>query len=175
MVGHAGIMKQAHQLLFLAAVFGFSLSGCASADDRYPSLAVRDAERVQDTLEPALSDQPEVIGQSNLDALVAPVDRAQEAHAQFTAMEGQVRSLVFASRGIGPEDDRRAQALAGFAQLTSLRAKTALALSDLDLLELKAATGFKRTQEIREFQSTILKLIEQQDKTLDSLNEAMTR
>lgn len=175
MVGHAGIMKQVYQLLCFAAVAGLSLTGCASSDGRYPSLAVRDTERVQGTLEPAPSDQPEVIGIENLDALIAPVDRAKEAHAQFTAIEDEVRTLVNASRGVGPEDDRRAQALAGFAQLTSLRAKTALALSDLDLLEVKAATGFTRTQEIREFQSTILRLIEQQDATLDSLNEAMTR
>lgn len=168
-------MKQSQQYLGLAVLVSLSLTGCASADARYPSLAVRDAERVQGTLEPASSEEPSVIGISNLDALTAPHDRAREAHARFTAMESEVRNLIAASSGLGPEDDRRARALAGFAQLTTLRAQTALALSDLDLLEVKAATGFKRTREIRDFQSSIIEMIEQQDAALDSLDKAMTR
>lgn len=157
----------------MAALVGLSLAGCAAADGRYPSLAVRDAERVQATIDPAPSDQPVVFAVSNLEALDAPFKRAGDAHARFTAMQPEVRALVAASRGLGPENDRRARALVGFAALTSLRSQTALALSELDLLEVNAATGFENARAIRDFQNAVLTMITQQDAALDSLNEAL--
>lgn len=157
----------------MATLIGFSLAGCASADGRYPSLAVRDAERVQGSFEPAPTDQNAATGTINPETLDAPFKRASDAHARFTAMQPEVRALVSASRGLSRENDRRARALVGFATLTSLRSQTALALSDLDLLEVNAATGFERTREIRDFQNAVLRMITQQDAALDSLNEAM--
>ena len=167
-------MKSIYTKICLAVLLGAGLGGCASADGQYPSLAVRDAERVQGTFTPpSPSDQPAVIGITNLDELLAPVDRAEKANAQFLALQSEVRALVSGAQGLGVEDDRRAQALAGLAQLTSLRGQTALALSDLDLLEAKAATAFERTKEIRDFQTGIRTMIGEQDAVLDSLGAAL--
>ncbi|MEO1220390.1 MAG: hypothetical protein AAFY42_03425 [Pseudomonadota bacterium] len=159
----------------LIAILALALGACASADGRYPSLAIRDAERAQGTLNPRPSTDDAVDGITDMDALLAPLDRAQEAHAEFTAQKDQVNALVLASRGIGPEDDRRARALVGLAALTSLRGQTALALADLDQLEVSAATEFKRTREIRDLQASIQQLIQQQDQTLDSLAEMLAQ
>ena len=158
-----------------AGLAGLILSACAASDGRYPSLAVRDAERVQGTFEPAPPSLPAAGNPVDNRQLSAPLTRAKEAHALFTARQDEVSALVTASRGLGPEDDRRAQALVGLADLTSLRGQTAVALSDLDQLEAEAATGFARTEDIREVQASILELIAQQDVTLDSLSEKLAQ
>jgi hypothetical protein len=162
-------MMKLPTLYTFSVLLAFALGGCASADGRYPSLAVRDAERAQGTLDPSPPIEAEVVGTTDMNALLAPLDRAQEAHAKFAAQQDEVTALALASRGVGPEDDRRSRALVGLAALTSLRGQTALALADLDQLEIAAATEFKRTKEIRDLQATIRQLIAEQDTTLDSL------
>ena len=159
----------------LTVLLAFAVGGCASADGRYPSLAVRDAERAQGTLEPAAPAVPSVIAITNLESLDAAINRAEATHTKFTSLQGDVAALVSASRGLGPENDTRARALIGVAQLASLRAETALALADLDVMEAKAASGFKRTKDIRDFQAVIMKLLAQQDETLDSLSETLSQ
>jgi hypothetical protein len=159
----------------LSVLLAFALGGCASADGRYPSLAVRDAERAQGTLNPSPPSQPSAIGITDLDALMAPLDRARDADAKFAAQKDEVNALIAASSGLGPEDDRRARALIGYAELTSLRGQTALALSDLDQLETSSATQFKRTKDINDLQTSIQRMIAQQDETLDSLSEMLSQ
>ena len=171
----AGIMTKPPLPLYLSALIAFALAGCASADGRYPSLAVRDAERAQGTLSPSPPDEPFVIGVTDAEALFAPHTKASETHALFNEQLGDVTELVRASSGLGPEDDRRARALVGLASLTSLRGQTALALSDLDQLEAAAATQFKRTNEINDLQASIQKMIAQQDAALDSLTEMLSQ
>ena len=159
----------------LIAILSLSLGACASADGRYPSLAIRDSERAQGTLAPLPPTDGAEAGMTDMDAILAPLERAQAAHAEFTAQQDQVSAIVLASRGLGPEDDRRARALVGLAALTSLRGQTALALADVDQLEVRAATEFKRTKEIRDLQASIVQLIQQQDETLDSLAELLAQ
>lgn len=157
----------------LGLALNAALAGCAGADGRYPSLAVRDAERVQGTLTPT-NDEPEISSQApQIEAIEAIIGQAQSAHASFSAQKGEVSALVMSARGFSIEDDRHARALTGLAQLTSLRGQTALALSQLDLMEAKAATGFKRTQDIRALQNAILRMIAEQDATLETLSETL--
>ena len=93
----------------------------------------------------------------------------------FTAQKDEVNALIQASNGLGPEDARRARALIGYAELTSLRGQTALALSDLDQLEASAATQFKRTKDISDLQASIQQMLAQQDEALDSLSEMLAK
>ena len=168
-------MKKPPTPFTLSILLAFALGGCASADGRYPSLAVRDAERAQGTLTPSPPEQPTGTGITDLDGLMAPLDRAKEADAMFTAQKDEVNALIQASNGLGPEDDRRARALIGYAELTSLRGQTALALSDLDQLEASAATQFKRTKDISDLQASIQQMLAQQDEALDSLSEMLAK
>lgn len=168
-------MQKAPSPFTLSILLAFALGGCASADGRYPSLAVRDAERATGMLTPAAPAPPAKNGVVDTEQLLAPLDRAQAAHAQFTMRQSEVKTLVLSSSGHGPEDDARARALVGLADLTSLRGQTALALSDLDQLEASAATQFGRTNEIRDLQASIQQMIAQQDAALDSLSEMLTK
>lgn len=168
-------MRSLNPAICAALCLGVVLSGCASAEGRYPSLAVRDAERTQGTLRPTPASESSAVAAINPEQLLAPATRAKESHSKFTAQQGEVNDLVLASIGRGPEDDLRARALVGLAGLTSLRGQTALALSDLDRLEVAAATEFKPTKEIRDQQASVQQMIAQQDAALDSLSEMLAK
>ena len=166
--------RHLHQIccpIVLAAMLG----GCAAADGRYPSLAVRDAERVSGTINPSAPDIQTPITPLNLAPIKAAIARAEAANSKFASQTVEVRTLVAAARGSGLDSDRRSHALAALAGLTSLRGQTALALADIDLLEAKAASGFERTQEIREAQSAVVRLVMAQDEALDSLSAQLAR
>lgn len=159
----------------LGALLALTVGGCASTDGRYPSLAIRDAERAQGTLTPSPPEQPAVVGITDLDGLMAPLVRARKIDAEFAAQKDEVNALILASSGLGPDDDRRARALIGYAELTSLRGQTALALSDLDQLEAAAAIQFKRPKDINDLQASIQRMLAQQDEALDSLSETLAK
>ncbi|WP_298302313.1 hypothetical protein [uncultured Erythrobacter sp.] len=166
-------MKITRHFTLASALCALTLSGCASADGRYPSLDIRPAERALGTLHPT---KPEILPTppaTDLASIQSALDRALSANTSFIAQETDALDLANAASGDGPESDRRARALIAMAGLTSLRGKTALALADLDLLEVQAATGFSETNAIRSAQSSIKQMITTQDATLDSVAEAL--
>lgn len=151
------------------------LSACAGADDRYPSLAVRDAERVQGSLTPAPSADntpPRVVDAGSINTAL---EQARSAHSEFTKHQGEVGQLVVAARGLSSDDDRRAEALSGMAQLISLHGQTNLALGDLDTLEAQAASDFGETEQIRAAQVSVLRMVATQELMLESLNENLAQ
>jgi len=168
-------MKQPHRILCPVALLGLSITGCASSDDRYPSLAVRDAERAMGTLSTANPGTNILAETPDFAPVQAALDRAKRANDAFVAEQAGVRDLVLATRGLSIENDRRSRALVGLARLTSLRSQTALALADLDQIEVRAATAFADVKDIRRAQSSVLRLVTAQDTVLDSLDEGLTR
>lgn len=149
----------------LAAVL---LAGCAGSSDAYPSLAIREAERVSGEFTPATPDTSPAPVASGED-ISAILDQAKGAHRIFQAEQPGAQQLARAAAGAGIESAEYARALVALAQLTSLRGQTVIAMSNLDDLEVKAATGFAPTEGIRAAQAEIAMLVNEQTITIDSL------
>ncbi|MEL7447004.1 MAG: hypothetical protein AAGK02_14550, partial [Pseudomonadota bacterium] len=132
-----------------------ALSACAGSGDRYPSLAIRDAERNTGQFTPALANtnqEAPVISRTDLSAIVS---RASSAHDAFLALAPAARNAVESANGLSPENNNWAHAQVVLADLGTQRSETLLALGDLDLLEAKAATTFAPTNDIIEAQSRV--------------------
>ena len=147
------------------------LAGCAGSGDKYPSLAIRDVERVQGEYNPVPSPDPEpiraVASAGDLNALVA---QALKASADFNATLPRARSRISAGRGQSSDSNARQIALVALADLTSIANDTATPLGDLDRLKAEAATTFAPVAEIEAARAQVLPLVEEQGRTLDSLS-----
>lgn len=164
-----------HQLLLVSAASAL-LSGCASSSDQYPSLAIRDAERVTGQFNPGPADEDVVSTAQQPSAagdISRLVDRAQESHRSFVAARSATSRLVADARGSGSESEVRADALIALADLSSKRSDTAIALADLDLMAAQSATQFASTAALAEAQELVLELVTQQDVALAQLWEQL--
>lgn len=165
------------QLPFVLAPF--MLFACQSAGADYPSLAIRDAERVQGTFEVAGSNeaapQPEPLQQGTLDRLGLLVEQARRAHTQFMEAAPGARSTVSAARGSSVESDSWAAAQVALADLESTRSSAAIALGDLDLLFADATLSFTERDAIGEARETVVALIAIEDRTLAELRGGLDR
>ena len=159
----------------LLGMTGLLLSACAASDGRYPSLAVRDAERVSGELTPSPATQPPVEPVASPQDVADLVSAAYGAQQQFEEARPGAERLARSARGAGAESDTRARALVAVAELTSLRGETALVLARLDALKVEALTTFAPAEAITSGQTSTANLLRQQDEVLDSLSEMLAR
>ncbi len=145
------------------------VSACAGSSDRYPSLAIRDAERVEGVLTPVAPDPEPVAPVASPADIAALIEEAQAAHARFLAALPGARNLVAAASGAGIDSNTRQRALLALADLTSLRSDTTRSLASLDRLEAEARTGFAPAAAIARAQTEIVEMVEAEDSALDSL------
>ncbi len=154
------------------------LAACAGSGDQYPSLAIRDAERVTGQFNP--SSAGDGTSHSTRPSVAAGdisriVDQARESHRNFVAAQPSASRLVSGARGSGSESEARAQALVALADLSSKRSDTVIALADLDLMAAGAATEFSSTQSLGAAQRLVLEFVNAQDAALAQLWEQMER
>lgn len=129
---------------FLAPVLGaLLLAGCAASTD-YPSLAVRDVERVQGSGVPAAgsANAIPVLPPASADLttrLAGLVDVARQAHARFTARQGATERAV-AGAG-GSRSDGWTAAEVALSDLQTSRSGALTALAELDQLYVDERTA----------------------------------
>ena len=162
--------------LSLTAFLALALAGCAStANDGYPSLAVRDVERAQGTFEPVESkriDVPpvEVDLAGGLEARLATLRaQAESAHAQFLRSVGTAEQRVGAASGSAIGSDRWAAAQVALADLDSARSSAAIALGDLDILYGAATVQAEDTSAIEATRDAVIALVSEEDAVLARL------
>jgi hypothetical protein len=160
----------------LLAALGCSLGACA-ASEQYPSLAIRDAERVAGTMQPA---EPEPYlapptPPATLDQIERLAANATEAHQAFLAEVPRARSAVAAGRGSGPGDDSWARAHIALADLVGTRSPATIALADLDRLHLEASLEGGSLERIDAVRTQVAGQVEEQDATLASLQADLPR
>lgn len=149
------------------------LAACAAGSGNYPSLAIRDAERVEgsfesaapvDTPPPPAPPSADLLGRlSQLQA------EATSAHQAFLEAAPGARQAVAAARGAAVESNAYADAQIALADLDSHRSRAAVALGDLDLLFAEAALAFELRAPIAEVRSEVAALIAQEDAVLAEL------
>lgn len=166
-------MAKGFGIIYLWAAGALALGGCAGNADRYPSLAIRDAERAAGTFTPAEPTEPAPTYTVDRSEIGNAIQRARASHEQFLAQRDSSSGIIRSAAGRGPESDLRSRALVALADLTTLRSATAIALADLDRLEVESATVFGPTEDIRTAQEYVARLVGEQDAEINSLASVM--
>ena len=160
-------MRCQSAILVLAVLTG----ACQTASDEYPSLALRDAERVSGAFEPVAA-QPyvppptpaAVIGR--LDQLAA---EAASAHQAFLAEAPAARSAVASASGAEVGSDGWARASVAVAGLEGTRSRAMIALADLDRLMVDAAVEGGALDRIVPLRDRVIAQVDEQNATIESL------
>lgn len=155
-----------------------ALAGCAGAGSgKYPSLAIRDIERVQGTFEPVGAEQLDVpkvevaYSGSLQDRLSALVGQAEDAHRVFTAAVPEAEQLANAGNDAEIGSDAWASAQVALAGLDSARSDVAVALGELDILHAAGAVQAEDVGAIDAARGEVLALVTIEDATLERLRE----
>lgn len=157
-----------------------ALAGCAgsgSGSGKYPSLAIRDIERVQGTFEPVGAEQLDVpkvevaYSGSLQDRLSALVGQAEDAHRAFTAAVPEAEQLANAANDAEIGSDAWASAQVALAGLDSARSDVAVALGELDILHAAGAVQAEDVGAIDAARGKVLALVTIEDATLERLRE----
>lgn len=165
---------------FAIALSLFTVAGCATQGD-YPSLALRDAERVAGSAAagaPSEADTPIVLPPPGTDTLTR-IDRllstAREAHAGFERKSAATRRAVSAARGASVASDGWITAQVALADLQSARSGVVTALAELDGMyvdarEAEAATVSPTAQAIGTARDTVEEWVTQENKAIAALS-----
>ena len=153
----------------LSALACTCTAACASATGDYPSLAVRDAERISGTLQPSepyvpASPSPAVL--ANVESLV---EQARAAHDSFRTKLGPARSAVQAASGAGFGSERWAVASVAIAGLETERSRVMISLADIDRLHVAAATEGAALEELAAAQDVVSRMAADQTATIDEM------
>ena len=155
----------------LLAALSCALGACATPSEEYPSLALRPAERVTGTMQPAAPAPyvPPATPAAVVDRLAQLSSEAASAHQAFLAEAPRARSAVAAARGaqVGAESWSVAQvAVAG---LESARSRAMIALADPDRLYVDAAVGGEELTRISAARDQVAGQIDEQNATIEGL------
>ena len=161
----------------LALPLSLCLGACAGTSDDYPSLAIRDVERVSGSF--ATPDRktiavPEVdtdLSGPLDETLAALVASAETAHAQFEEIAPRARRQVEAARGAQPGTPAWASAEVALSELESARSQAAIPLGDIDTLYTAARVAAEDVTAIEAARGRIAALVSREDETLAQLRE----
>ena len=161
------------QFLVLATLH--CLAACATASDKYPSLAIRDVERAQgqfETVPAAPLDVPQITPPLTgplAERLVTLGSQADAAHRAFLASAPRAERATAAAAGdaIGTTDWASAQV--ALSDLDSARSQTAIALADLDTLMVSSAVQAEDVSAIEVVRQQVIAQVTAEDETLARL------
>jgi hypothetical protein len=147
-----------------------SLAACA-APSRYPSLAIRDAERPSGTLQPTEAEPyvPPATPSETLDRLGRLTAEAQAAHQTFLAATERARAPVAAGRGTAEGSDAWSKAQIALADLEASRSQAMIALADLDRLYLEAELEAADMTRITAARDEVSALVDSENRTIAEL------
>ena len=156
---------------FAAICASALLAACAGDADRYPSLAIRDAERVSGVFGPVAAPPAvaPIVKPPSTGDLAQFLATANESHQRFLQASERTRSLVSSAAERGIDTNVRQEALVALADLSTMRSDTATTLGDLDLMEAEAGIAFADTTQLISVRQQLVEMIAKQDATLDEL------
>jgi len=146
------------------------LSACAASGDQYPTLEIREAERVSGTFEVAPPVAPASLGSDIAASLPQVEAAARAAHAKFLSAVPNTQRLIEAARGTSAESNDWAAAEIALADLLSLRGETAVSLAELDLKYADATLRFEQRDAVGNAVRVVARLIAEEDRILAEID-----
>lgn len=154
-----------------------ALAGCAAPSGSYPSLAVRESERVGGTIAVPLA--PSYTAPAVSPATLADSERllaqAQSAHELFLKTAPTTRSAVSAAQGSARDSERWSRAQVAVADLEASRAQLMIALADLDRLAIDAAVAGSQFSDLAARRDAIAELGDSQTQLITAMLESLRR
>ena len=161
------------RLVFQALCGSLLLGGCASTGGSYPSLAIRDAERVEGSMTApdgaAALPPPAALSGSVLQRVAQLESAASTAHRSFQQATPAAQRAANGARGAAVTTNAWGDAQVALSGLDAIRSQTAIALADLDLLFVDATLDYQQRGVIGEARERVLELVRAQDRTLAQL------
>lgn len=151
-----------------AALFAL-LAACASPDGEYPSLAVRDIERVSGSMEVEPAPPPPPPAPATLDTLQDLAENARAAHQRFLAKAPEARTITRAAAGAPRGSEAWSRAQVAIADLEAQRSQVMIALADMDRIYVDAATSAVATESIADVRSSINALVDEENALIQDL------
>lgn len=153
------------------------LAACAGASTDYPSLAIRDVERLRagenDYSNPAAP--LTALPQQTVARLAGLRADALAAHLGFGESLGRAQPLVSAARGAPVTSDNWARAQIALGDLSSQRSAMAVPLTDIELLYAETHDTGVDASSVERVREEIVALQRQQDSALAALRSRMAR
>ena len=147
------------------------VAACATPEGEYPSLAIRDAERIGGSFEPVAPEpyipaptSAAVLGR--LDELTA---EAARAHQAFLAETPGARAAVNAASGGSVGSETWARAQVAVSTLQASRGRAMIALADLDRLMVDAAIEGAELERIVSTRDAVIAQVDQQNGAIEDL------
>ena len=161
------------RFVFPALWASLILGGCASTGASYPSLAIRDAERVEGSMDApdgALAlPSPAALSGVMLQRVEQLEGRASSAHRRFQQAAPAAQRSANSARGAAVTTNAWADAQIALGDLDTIRSQTAIALADLDLMFVDATLDYQERGAIGEARERVLEMVRAQDRTLAQL------
>lgn len=162
-----------------APVFLLSLlaAGCASPVSEYPSLAMRDGERVTGSMAAALAEPyiPASPAPTTIERVAQLAEEARAAHAAFLDAASEARPRVAAARGAQQGSEAWSVAQVAIAGLEAQRSRTLIALADIDMIYVNVSNAGEAIAPVADPRDEIVGLVEQQDLLIDQLLGAIAQ
>ncbi|MXP41480.1 hypothetical protein GRI75_07465 [Altererythrobacter soli] len=149
------------------------LAACSTPSGEYPSLAIRDAERVSGTIPAPAPFVPSATPAPVLDRLAGLTRDAASAHAAFQNQAPAARRTVSAARGAGVGSENWAQAQVALAGLEAARSQAMIALADLDRIYVDAAVEGTELERIAAARQRVADMVEAESALIAELAAAL--
>jgi len=153
------------------------LAGCATPPGDYPSLAIREAERIAGTIEPAEPGPyvPPALPSAVLGAAENLAATARQAHEAFLAEAPRASATVENARGAAVGSETWARAEVALASLISARGRTMEPLADLDRLYVDAAVEGQALADIAATRGAVEAQVAEEDAAIARLQQVLAR
>lgn len=153
------------------------LAGCAADQENYPSLAIRDQERVSGVFDPVEADPFVPTPQSGevLNNLASLRADAAAAHSRVLAAAERARVPVAAARGAEIGGDAWSAAAIALADVEAGRSETMLALAQIDLIHTAARIEGGELDGIVSALSEVEAMLIEEDRLIAALNQTIGR
>jgi hypothetical protein len=145
------------------------LGACAAPQSEYPSLAIRDVERVSGTMQVAPAPSPAPPPAFALSQLDGLAEQLRTSQAEFVALTPASRGVVLGAAGQARDSQDWSNAQVAIAELEALRSRTMIAVADLDRLYVDATTGGFDTAAIANVRDRAQAIIEHQTDVIVTL------
>lgn len=167
--------NQTKKHLVALAILPPLLAGCAASSEDFPSLAIRESERVTGTFQPApgvpwVSPPAPAEALSRLGSLEA---QARTAHSAFLAQADDTRGTIAAGRGAEEGSEAWVNAQLALADLQSTRAPALIAMAELDRIYVNVLTQAAEVEEIAATRTTVLAMVEAEDRLIRELSAVL--